>query len=65
LNSTNRCNICGQEFDFWDEQEDFSIHKKVGYGSEHDGETVHLRLCCGCFDRLINSCVLNPVEEDC
>jgi hypothetical protein len=47
------CNMCGKEFDLWDSQEDFSIHKTIGYGSKFDGAEIEINLCCGCFDSLI------------
>lgn len=61
------CNKCGQEMDFWDLQEDFSIHKAFGYGTRYDGYQLNLNLCCGCMESLIKDCVINPVvgnEED-
>lgn len=62
------CNICGKEFDFWDEQEDFSIVRNVGYGSKFDGSSIHLDMCCGCFDSLLESlikeCAISPVSGD-
>ena len=58
------CNHCGRPLDFWDVQEDLSIHKeKLGYGTKHDGDSVHLQLCCDCFDKLVDECVVNPVTE--
>lgn len=54
------CNICGKVLDFWDLQEDYSIHKRIGYGSKHDGDTIELRLCCDCFDNLVDSCRVSP-----
>lgn len=47
------CNMCGKDFDIWDEQEDFSIHTRAGYGSEFDEEEIDLDLCCGCFDHMM------------
>lgn len=61
---TKRCNRCGRELDFWDLQQDFTIHKeKLGYGTSHDGDSVHLQVCCSCFDALVDECVIDPVEE--
>lgn len=57
------CNHCGKELDFFDRQEDFSIHKQIGYGSIHDGDIVCMRLCCDCFDKLIDECCVSPIEE--
>lgn len=36
------CNLCGKEFDEWDEQESFGIHTRVGYGSKFDGDDIEL-----------------------
>ena len=53
----------------WDEQEDFSISRNVGYGSKFDGETIRLDMCCDCFDKLmeelIPKCAIPPVKASC
>lgn len=56
--------MCGQTLDFWDEQENFAIEKnELGYGTSYDGDKLDLHLCCGCMDRLIKACAVNPVTE--
>lgn len=62
------CNICGKDFDLFDEQENFSIHRSVGYGSEFDGSNIDLDMCCDCFDKLMNTyilpqCKISPVTD--
>lgn len=58
------CNMCGKEFDFWDEQENFHIHEQnIGYGSKYDGDKLCLDLCCNCMDKIIEMCTINPVIE--
>lgn len=62
------CNICGKDFDEWDEQEDFSIHRHAGYGSEFDGDHIDLDMCCACFDKLMNTyilpkCAISPLTD--
>lgn len=65
------CNKCGKKLDMWDEQEDFSMQRQLGYGSRYDGDTLDLDLCCSCMDGLIESCAIPPVnslredKEDC
>ena len=56
-----RCNYCGKEMDFFDLQEDFTIHKTIGYGSGYDGETVELHMCCSCFDKIVSECKICPI----
>lgn len=56
------CNGCGRELDFWDLQQNFTIHKRVEYGSIYDGSLVDLRLCCECFDSLVQACKLPPIH---
>lgn len=62
------CNLCGKEFDTWDDQGNFGIHTRVGYGSKFDGDDVDLDLCCKCFDKLmdelITKCKINPITEN-
>lgn len=55
------CNMCGRELDIWDEQEGFSIHKKLGYGTKYDGEILELNLCCECMNRIIEECKIPPI----
>lgn len=57
------CNLCGKTFDFLDEQENFSIYTRIGYGSKYDGEQLKLDLCCECMDNVIGLCVISPVSE--
>ena len=47
--------------DFWDIQEDYSIHTTIGYGSKYDEERVELDFCCECMDKLIDKCVISPL----
>lgn len=55
------CNICGSKMDFWDIQEDYTIHTTAGYGSKFDEEEIELHICCDCMDRLIESCSITPL----
>lgn len=57
------CNLCGKELDFFDRQENFTIHTRIGYGSIHDGDKVHLQFCCDCFDKVVAMCTVSPIEE--
>lgn len=58
-----RCNICGEVLDEFDIQNDFSIDRKIGYGSEFDGDDLSISLCCDCMDRIIKSCKVSPVQS--
>lgn len=55
------CSYCGKKLDLFDRQENFCIQKKLGYGSVHDGESVELRFCCSCFDKIIDACIASPI----
>lgn len=60
------CNMCGKEFDFWDEQGDFGFSYDVGYGSNYDGEHLEAHFCCACFDRIYTGLLVAaavPMEE--
>ena len=62
------CNICGKEFDLWDQQENFGLNYHVGYGSKFDGEHISVDMCCDCFDELMNTyilprCKISPLED--
>lgn len=55
------CNLCGKELDIFDLNQAFVMNNHIGYGSMHDGDDVSLRLCCDCFDKLIEKCVVSPI----
>lgn len=59
-----KCNFCGKEMDEFDNLFDFSVSKRVGYGSIHDGDMLELKLCCSCFDKIMGSCAINPFIEE-
>ena len=63
-----RCNFCEKEFNWFDNQEKFGIHRHVGYGSKFDGDEIMVDLCCECFDVMMDEyilphCVLNPIKR--
>ena len=65
--SKEQCTMCGKNFDLWDEQENFCLDRRIGYGSSHDGCQVKLQLCCGCFDRVLDMviplCRTTPITD--
>ena len=62
MNNTKYCNRCGCALDIFDVQEGLIIHKeKLGYGTKHDGDSVHLQICCRCFDDIVMKCAINPI----
>lgn len=58
------CNKCGKVLDEFDEQEHLEIHTILGYGSKYDLEEVHIRLCCDCFDELVDGCKVSPLKGE-
>ena len=64
LNRTNICSKCGKAFDFFDAQEDFSIRRKLGYGTKYDGDRLDVQLCCDCMEKLIDECAVSPITEN-
>lgn len=59
---TKYCNICGIKLDEYDSHANYSIHKKIGYGSKYDGSFMHLNICIECMDKLIDKCVIKPIN---
>ena len=57
------CNICGSKMDFWDVQEDYTIHTTAGYGSKYDEEEIELHICCDCMDKIIDQCKITPITS--
>ena len=58
------CNKCGKRLDPLDVQEEFSFHKRLGYGSKYDMRELNLDLCCDCMDKIIDECVIPPIETE-
>ena len=58
------CNICGNYMDVFDKQQEFSINKKIHYGSKYDGCTIGLNICSECMDRIIDECEVSPICEN-
>lgn len=61
---TVTCNMCGKKLNYWDLKEKFSIHTRMGYGTNYDGEHLELDLCSKCMDTLIKKCVITPIIKD-
>lgn len=59
-----KCNLCGKEFNCWDEQEGLNIHTRLGYGSKYDGSLVNLDICIDCFDTIIEQSSINPIVKE-
>ena len=51
----NVCTMCGKKFNFFDEQEDFSFDKMIGYPSYYDYDRIQFKLCVKCFDDIMHS----------
>lgn len=58
------CSCCGKPLDVFDLQQDFTIHRKVEYGSVYDGCEIELRFCCNCFDSLVKRCRVTPIVNE-
>ena len=61
------CTMCGCEFDKWDISENLHFEHFIGYGSSYDMNIFEARLCCKCFDRILNTILpmfkINPLSE--
>ena len=62
---TRHCSMCGETFNFWDNQESFCLNRVIGFGSAYDLHRIRLNLCCKCFDKvmdlIIPQCKHNPI----
>lgn len=65
-----RCKVCGKTAEqVFKGQMVITVHKRIGYGSNHDGSMLDLDIICpDCFDKLIDSfagkCAINPIKEN-
>ena len=60
----NVCTMCGKKFNFFDEQENFSFDKMIGYPSYYDYKRIRFKLCVKCFDDVMYF-VSNLFLHDC
>ena len=49
------CSMCEKELDEFDLQEKFSFKRYIGYGSKYDMNILDVKLCCDCFDKLLEA----------
>lgn len=57
------CNLCGDKLRLCDLRNRFVIDRQISYGSEYNGSRVVLRMCCSCFDRLVEGCAITPIDQ--
>ncbi len=57
------CNCCGKTLDSCDMEQDFTIHKRIGYGSIYDGYLVDFQICSECFDKMVEQCAVSPIAR--
>jgi hypothetical protein len=59
--------MCEKELDEFDLQEKFSFKRYIGYGSKYDMNILDVKLCCDCFDKLLDAVLpmfkINPLTE--
>lgn len=59
-----QCDFCGKELDVYDTQENFGFHHHhIGYGSQFDGESIDIDLCCDCFDKMMDEYVQPKLDK--
>lgn len=54
MSTQHICSNCGKPFDENDDHFNAHFTKKLGYGSEYDGELITVDLCIDCADYFIN-----------
>jgi hypothetical protein len=59
--------MCSRKLDEIDKDQDFHFKQWIGYGSKYDLNIFESRLCCRCFDRLLDAVLpmfkINPLSE--
>ena len=59
--------MCEKELDEFDLEEKFSFNRYIGYGSKYDMNILDAKLCCGCFDKILDTLLpmfkINPLTE--
>lgn len=51
------CSMCSNELDEFDLQENYHFKWWIGYGSKYDLNIFECRLCCHCFDQIIDTII--------
>ncbi len=49
-----KCTMCEKPLDEWDIQEDYYFKRRIDYGSKYDFHIFEARLCCSCFDKVLD-----------
>jgi hypothetical protein len=49
------CTMCGKELDEFDLDARFQVQHYIGFGSVYDLNILEARLCCKCFDKILNT----------
>lgn len=57
------CNVCGKVLTRCEEKNHVKINQVIGYGSQFDGDRVDMDICNECFDKLIERCKIDPIQE--
>lgn len=57
-----RCSFCGYPLSIIDLNQNFTMHRRLGYGTKYDGDALELRLCCTCMEAIIDACAVSPVR---
>lgn len=59
--------MCGKTLDEIDKDQDFHFKQWIGYGSRYDMNIFESRLCCDCFDKILDVVLpmfkINPLTE--
>ena len=57
------CNKCGKTLDTYDMLNIREMSGKLGYGSKYDGAKFEIDFCVDCFDKLLESCKISPIDD--
>lgn len=61
MEKTKVCNVCGKELGILDQDSDYTMCVRMGYGTSYDLEYAEIHMCCECLDHLVESCAVNPL----
>ena len=65
---STECTMCGKVLDEDDMFENYSADIHIGYVSKYDMSRLRFRLCCACFDKILDMvvplCITNPLEDE-
>lgn len=54
--------MCGKDIDDNEREDSWGFVDTLGYYSKYDGSKITMDLCPECVDKIIEQCIISPIE---